>query len=184
VGIYKFLSFQLVPIFVTNGTPPTLNIFRSFGGSLHQESNGLGALSGASFELGFWLRGSPMKGTVLRAVFENYGYTYRTDVDSVSHTTRALLGMIGSASRFGAFTLNGDFGIGADLNKEERCYSAVFTSSGYVSKDTAGAPTGSGCGELQIVDTASAGASPIYPVSTPLYPVVFEFRLSLGIAID
>jgi hypothetical protein len=184
VGIWKFLSFEMVPIFVTTGTPPTLNLFRSFGGSLRQESNGLGALSGSSFELGFWLGGHPLKGTVLRAVFENYGYTYRTDIDYVSHTSRVLMGMIGSASRFGAFTLNGDFGIGVDLNKEERCYSSVFTASGYISQDTPGAPTGSGCGELQVVDTSSAGAFPIYPVSAPLYPAVFEFRLSLGVTID
>ena len=93
------------------------------------------------------------------------------------------MGMIGSASRFGIFTITGDFGLGVDLNKEERCYAETARGSG-VSRDAAGAPTGSGCGQLEIVDTIGPGGGTIYPVSDFLYPAVLEFRLALGISID
>ena len=180
VGIWKFLSVQMVPVWITNSTPPTLNYFGTYKGSLSQEGNVGGAFAGTSLELGFWLGGHALKGTVLRAVFEDYSVNYKTDADSTAHTTRALLGMIGSASRFGAFTLNGDFGLGVDLNKEERCYKQSVSVAGVVSGDTPGNPTGTGCGDLEVEDKAGN----LYQVSTWPYPVVLEFRISLGIAID
>lgn len=177
VGLYKFMSFELVPVFVTTSTPPTLNYFNTYGGSLSQESNGLGAMSGASFGLGFWLSGHPMKGTVLRAIYQNYGMKYKTDADEATHTQRAIVGMLGSVSRFGAFTLGGGFGLGVDLNKEERCYK---DSAPGVVADRPGAPTGTGCGQVQLMD----GARNTYIVTGFPYPAVLEFRISLGITID
>src|SRR5213075_175468 len=100
-------------------------------------------------------------GTVLRAVFEDYSINYKTDVDQWSHTTRAFLGMIGSASRFGAFTLNGDFGLGVDTNKEERCLDQFVQPGGAIVVQ----PT-SGCGKLEVKD----GAKNIYEVSSWPYP--------------
>ena len=177
VGFWKFMSFELVPEFVTTSSPPTLSYFSGFGDSLRQEANGLGALSGATFDIGFWLSGHPMKGNVLRAMFLNNGYTYKTvspagaDIDSVSHTQRVLMGMFGSVSRWGAFSLEGGIGLGVDLNKEERCYKPG---------DVVGKPQGAGCGQLQLTDSTGN----IFQVSAFPYPAVLTFRLSLGITID
>lgn len=122
----KFMSVELVPIFVANEQPPLFSL-SGRDDVLSRQSDGIGALAGTSIGLGFWLRGEAFKGTVLRAVFTNYGYGYKaTDADGVfdqaSHVERTLYGMIGSFTRYGAFTIAGGFGLGVDLNKEKRCF--------------------------------------------------------------
>jgi hypothetical protein len=166
-GVTSFMTFELVPVFVTASKPPFLN-YQGGNDPIRQESNGLGAMSGASFGLGFWLSGKPLRGYVLRALFQNYAYTYNAlgadtghTFDSVSHTDRVLMGMLGSHSRFGAFTIAGGLGLGVDLNHQERCIS------------------GRNCGELQVTDGRST-----FTVSDPLYPVVLDVRLSLGVSFD
>lgn len=122
----KFVSVELVPVFVANEQPPLFSL-SGRDDVLSRESDGIGALAGTSIGLGFWLRGEAFKGTVIRAVFTNYGYGYKaTDQDGVfdqaSHVERTLYGMIGSFTRYGAFTIAGGFGLGVDLNKEKRCF--------------------------------------------------------------
>lgn len=173
VGLLSFMSVELIPVFVTNSS----NYLDGIRSPLQQESNGLGALSGISIDAGFWLGGKPFKGYVLRAIYENYGYTYKvTDgtgavADRLSHTDRVLMGMLGSVSRIGVFTIAGGLGLGVDLNKEERCY--------VPGQDFVGSPTGRGCGNLELSDGTSR-----YNVASFLYPAVLEFRFSLGVSID
>src|SRR6187399_2162947 len=66
----RFLTVQVVPIFVTWSSPPALNL-QGREDNLTQHSNGWGPVSGASFGLGFWLGGKPFQGYVLRAAYTN-----------------------------------------------------------------------------------------------------------------
>jgi hypothetical protein len=169
VGILKWLTGELVPVFVTGETPPMLG-FTTFSGreeSVRQESNGWGPLSGTSIGLGFWLGGEALRGYVLRAIFQNYAYTYRSDVATLDHTDRILMGMFGSHNRWGAFTLATGFGLGVDLNHQRACF-------------VDGRPTDSGCDGLYIPVSATQAVD----VSSEFYPVVLAVRLSLGVTID
>jgi hypothetical protein len=161
-----------------NSKPPTMN-FQGGQDPLRQESNGLGAMSGASIDAGFWLSGDVLRGTVLRAMLQNYSYTYKThddagQIDSTSHTKRVLMGMIGSHNRWGAFTLAGGIGLGIDLNKQQRCYKTG---------DTIGAPSGSDCGEIQVALDRSARPT-VFDAGGFLYPAVLDLRISLGVAFN
>lgn len=125
--VYKFLTVEVVPVFVTTEKPPTLNYSSYEKSTLHQKSNGLGAISGAAIDAGLWFGGKPFDGYVLRAGFTNYAYTYEssfgtpTQHDSVSHTDRQFFAMIGSHNRWGAFTIAGGIGLAYELNKQNRC---------------------------------------------------------------
>lgn len=173
-GIWKFISFEMVPEFVINDKPPAVNL-GSFPDVLTQHSNGLGALSGSSFGLGFWLQGEPFEGYVLRAFLTNYGYTYRSAdsagiIDEVSHTDRQFIGYIGSHSKFGPFTIAGGTGIGYELNSEKRCFTGTTVAS-HTSDCTDK--------ELQIAVSRNP-QNGIVNLNGPLHPVVLMFRLSLG----
>jgi hypothetical protein len=165
-GITKWMTAELVPVFVVNDSPPTLS-FKGIGPEVKQESNGPGALSGTSVGLGFWLGGKAFHGYVLRAIFTNYGYNYQSysaagaQVDSVTHTDRWLMGMLGSHTMFGPFTIAGGIGLGVDLNKEFVCV-----------------PKGTSCKGIELNLGPGQGA---VDVSSPFYPVVIAGRISLGV---
>ena len=162
VGVLKWLSVEMVPVFVTGTTPPALGGFSGRDGGVSQHSNGLGPISGTSIGAGFWLSGNVLHGYVLRAIFTNYGYEYRTDVDSFVHTDRVLEGMIGSNATWGPFTIGGGIGLGVDLNSQTRCIN------------------GDKCNDLQIrLGDGSTGI-----VSSFIYPVVLDGRISLGVTFD
>ncbi len=179
-GVWKFISFELVPQFVVNDKPPYFNNVTGRSGiDFTQHSNGIGALSGASIGAGFWLDGKPFEGTVLRVILTNYGYTYRsTDgngatIDEASHTDRQLYGFIGSHARWGFFTIAGGIGLGVELNKQQRCFPDA----------TLGSATGSGCPDNSLLiatDKANPNNGPV-DVNGSLYPVYLMGRLSLGV---
>jgi hypothetical protein len=122
-AVLKWMSVELVPIFVVNDTPPTFNYFTGPQG-LKRESNGWGPLAGTSLDVGFWLQGKAMEGNVLRLILTNYSYKYTAPLDSVSHVERQLFGYFGSHDRFGAFTIAFGFGLGGELHPQRRCYVA------------------------------------------------------------
>ncbi len=174
VEVWEFISFELVPVFVVNEEPPTFN-FVGREDTVTQHSNGIGAMSGASFGVGFWLDGEPFEGNVLRVVLTNYGYEYRAEdgsgeIDSLEHTERHLYGMIGSHYKWGFFTLAFAFGLGVELNQQERCFD-----------DSTGAVKTSGCdGEMHLkVDRASPPT--IMDFNGFLHPVQLTGRISLGV---
>jgi len=176
VGLLKWLSVEVVPVFVVNDQPPTFN-FVGREDPLTQESNGLGALSGASLSAGFWLEGKPLKGYVLRAILTNYGYTYKASdangvFDEVSHTERHFYGYFGSHSRFGAFTIAGGIGLGVELNKEQRCF------------DTNLQPTTSGCDSDEFLIKLDRNAGTVGNLNSGLHPIQLMGRISLGVTID
>lgn len=175
-GVWKFISVEMVPVFVTSESPPAVN-FAGFDSSLTQHSNGLGPISGASLGAGFWLSGEPFSGYVLRTYFTNYGYTYKAHsggsvVDKVSFTERRFVVFFGSHSRFGPFTLAGGFGLGYELNSQERCGFAL-TSTGDV------LPRTSNCNGHNQIKLDSA-ASEVANLNGPLHPFYLEARFSLG----
>jgi hypothetical protein len=172
VELWEFLSLELVPVFVVNDQPPAMN---DFDGVLSQHSNGLGALAGTSVGLGFWLDGKPMEGYVIRAIFANYGYTYRTEdndglIDEVSHTDRHIYGFFGSYRRWGFFTIGGGIGLGVELNEERRCFTDANVASATSDCDDE---------QLQIAldrdvkETASRGSA--------VEPIQLMGRISLGV---
>lgn len=129
VGLMKFMSVEVVPSFVVNKAPPSFGYVSGRDEQLERTSSGLGPLAGSAFDIGFWLEGRPMKGTVLRAIYSVESYLYRSvdgrgTIDQVDLTEHQLLGYLGSHSRWGAFTLAGGFGLGAVLNPEKRCFDA------------------------------------------------------------
>lgn len=174
--VWKFISVELVPVFVVNDSPPELNM-HTLSSALTQHSNGLGPISGTSIGAGFWLNGKPFRGTVLRVIFTNYGYSYKTNdnsgnlIDQVDHTERQLYGYIGSAARWGFFTIAGGIGLGVELNNQQRCFP---------SGATIGQPTTSNCkGELDIA--LDKNLQNVANLNGPLHPAYLMARLSLGV---
>jgi hypothetical protein len=171
VEVWEFISFELVPVFVVNDSPPSFNL-RGREDTVTQHSNGIGALSGASFGAGFWLNGKPFEGNVLRVVLTNYGYEYRAEdstgpIDSLEHTERHFYGMFGSHHKWGFFTLAFAFGLGVELNQQERCYDSAT-----------GGFTDSGCdGELQLLVGRD---NTIMDLNSFLHPIQVTGRISLG----
>jgi hypothetical protein len=129
VGVLKFLSVEVVPSFVVNQNPPTLGYLSGLEERLERKGRGLGPLAGATFDVGFWLNGRAMRGTVLRVMFQNHSYEYAASdqagvFDRVNVTERVLAGFLGSQSRIGAFTMSGGFGIGGVVGGQKRCFTA------------------------------------------------------------
>jgi len=178
VALWKFLSLEIVPLFIVNDEPPTFNLIGREE-NITRESNGLGALAGASFSAGFWLKGKPFEGYLLRAILTNHSLTYRVSddrgvFDEASHTERHFYGFFGSYNRWGAFTLGGGFGLGVELNKEERCYRLNQMDMPVLSTDCDG----------EFAVKADRNVTQVIPLTGPLHPVQYMFRLSLGIVID
>lgn len=183
VGLWKFLSFELVPVFVTESEPLMLNL-SGRDDTVTQHSNGLGPISGTSLGLGFWLGGEPFRGYVLRAIFTNYGYTYKAQdsmgtFDSVDHTQRQLIAFFGSYGRVGFFTYGGGFGLGYELNQQERCDPTFVPNVDGAERIVA---LGKGCEELQIA--TDRFATGIAVLGNDLSPLVLMGRISLGVAFD
>lgn len=171
--LYEFLSFELVPVFVTSEVPPSLRL--SYDVDVHQKSNGLGALAGTSLGLGFWVGGKPMRGTVLRAIFTNYSYTYFSEWsgplgqptrDEVSHVERHLYAYLGSQNLYGIFTVAGGIGLGVELNKERRCF------------DSNGGHTSNCNKDQQLI---RVGPETVHDLHSFSYPLELMARISLGV---
>jgi hypothetical protein len=182
VGLAKWLSLETVPMFVTDESPPLLNL----GGGdsrIYLHSNGLGPLAGATLGVNFWPK-KVFKGYVIRTGLINYGLSYETrdsagkQVDTVSHTKREFYAMFGSMERWGAFTLAGAFGLGYELNKETRCF-----PSNAVLFDPADAKPGN-CDEIQIAVPSGTNTVAAIPVTPFTYPWELLVRFSLGVTID
>lgn len=172
--VWKFVSVETIPIFVVNSKPPLLNL-SGIPDTLSQQSNGLGSLAGASIGAGFWLNGKPFQGTVLRFYYTNYGYKYVAkengiELDSVKHTERFLVGMLGSHSKWGPFTIGTGIGLGVELNRERRCVDAI-----------AGGHKTSGCTDDEIVLTVQRSTNAQTAVTGPWHPVYLLGRISLGV---
>jgi hypothetical protein len=166
--IWRFITFEVTPIFVTSQQPPILR--QSFDRDVNQYSNGIGSLAGAAIGPGFWLNGRPNRGTVLRAIFTNYSYRYEAPrtLDSLTHTERHLYAYIGSHSKWGVFTLASGVGLGVELNRQRRCFNG---SSREASSDCANDELLLATGPQTNADFRS------WP-----YPLEIMWRLSLGVA--
>lgn len=178
---WKFITVEIVPILVANDDPPAID-FGGFDDALTQHSNGIGPFSGASFGAGFWLQGEPFSGYVLRFLFTNYGYTYRARdgagvFDHVSFTERRFVGFFGSHSRFGPFTLAGGFGLGYELNQQQRCGLTTVTPAGGGAPVIAGRDTN--CNDRQAI-ALQRDLSELADLNGSLHPVYLEARFSLG----
>jgi hypothetical protein len=176
VKLFEFMTVELVPVFVVNDEPPTLNLSGS-PDVLRQESNGLGPISGASLDVGFWLDGSAFSGYVIRVGITNYGYTYRTEddqgeIDSVDTVEREAFVMFGSQASWGAFTLAGGIGLGVHLNKDERCFADGATSPSQ-------SRTSDCDGELLIATERSTQG--VADLHGDLFPADLMGRFSLGV---
>jgi hypothetical protein len=171
VELWKFISLELVPAFLLDTQPPLLN---DFDGVLTQHSDGIGALTGASLGVGFWLDGEPFRGTVLRGLFASYSRTYRTEdkagpIDEVSHSERLLGAMIGSYNRWGPFTIGGGVGLVFDLNDERRCFTQATVES--ATDD---------CDDEQLKIALDREVRQTAGVYGGLHPVQLVGRISLG----
>jgi hypothetical protein len=180
---WKFISVELIPVFVTSSEPLLLNYSR-FDGTLTQHSRGIGPISGASLGAGVWLFGEPFSGYVIRLNFTNYAYTYRAadgggTFDRIEVTERRLALFFGSHSRFGPFTIAGGFGLGLELNQHERCGLARASSG---SGDSEFRVTGRSddCEGRQLI-ALSRNLSETADLNGPLHPVYFEARFSFGL---
>jgi hypothetical protein len=170
VQIWEFITFETVPMFVTESEPVLFNL-SGHEDTISQHSKGLGALAGATLGVGFWLEGEPFEGYVLRAELTNYSFQYRAtddtgEFDNASHVERHFYGMFGSFSRWGPFHLGGTLGIGAELNKESRC------------------PSGLTCDPDEFVIRYGRAPGETTNLHSWSYPIELTFRLSLGFAFD
>jgi hypothetical protein len=182
VAVWKFISVELVPVFVANDEPPSFN-FSGREDPISQHSNGLGPIAGTSIGAGFWLSGEPLEGYVLRAIFTNYGFTYRASdragvFDEFDFTERRLMGFFGSHSRWGAFTLSGGIGLAYELNQQARCFASGTTpiaGSDCVDED-----------EMHILldPDPIQGGWLVDDMNGGLHPLYLEARFSLGVVID
>jgi hypothetical protein len=184
VQVWKFITAEVVPIFVVWQQPPTFN-WLGRDSSVHQESNGLGPISGASIGAGFWLEGKAFRGYVLKAILTDYGYKYvaKDDAGVIDHANqveRKLFGFFGSYSKIGIFTIGGGIGIGAELNRRRRCIASEATA-------TSPAVPGTNCKDdflIQIDRNPPLGQSSQANLRGFPYPVVLEGRISLGFVFE
>jgi hypothetical protein len=140
VAMLKFLSVEVIPSFVVNKNPPTLGYVSGLEEQLVRKGDGLGPLAGSTFDVGFWLNGKAMRGTVLRVLFQTHSYEYEASdaagvFDRVRVTERVLGGFLGSQSRIGAFTMSGGFGLGGVLGGQKRCFTALEMPTSQCSKN-------------------------------------------------
>lgn len=171
----KFISVEIVPIFLVNSQPPYLNLSGGFPDVLEQESNGLGPLAAASLGVGFWISGEPFDGTVLKAIYEHSGYTYRTedefgDIDEVTHTGRRLFGFLGGQRRFprdGVFTIAGGIGLGWEFNQQSRCF--------------VGGQPSSDCRNDDLLIALDTSKNEVVDLNGSLHPAYLMGRISLGV---
>jgi hypothetical protein len=176
VGLLDFLTVELVPTFVVQEKPPTLNLSGA-PDVLRQESNGLGPMSGAALDVGFWLDGTAFHGYVIRVGVATYGYSYTTQddigvIDSVDVTERQAFAMFGSQASWGAFTLAGGIGLGVELNRQQRCYPQGAT-----------APQTENCDDALEVATDRSTVEPV-DLNGSLFPVSLVGRFSLGVLFE
>ena len=178
--LWKFISVELMPVFVTAQSPIALN-YAGLDDPLTQHSNGLGPISGARAGVGVWLGGEPFRGYVIRLDFSNNGYVYRSSdsqglIDRVSFSERRIAIFIGSHSRFGPFTFAGGFGLGYELHQVDRCglsYAASGESEKIVGRSD-------GCKGKQLI-ALDRSLDERADLNGPLHPVYFEARFSLGV---
>ncbi|HKP64437.1 MAG TPA: hypothetical protein VJV78_47190 [Polyangiales bacterium] len=180
MGVWKFISVELIPLFVTATQPILLNYSR-LDNTLTQHSRGIGPIPGVSLGVGFWIFGEPFSGYVIRLNFANYAYTYRAadgggTFDTVEHTDRQLRLFFGSHSRFGPFTLAGGFGLGIELNPSERC-GLASTGDG---DDFQISGRTSNCEGKQLI-ALNRDLTETADLNGPLHPVYFEARFSIGL---
>jgi hypothetical protein len=179
VGLLDFMTVELVPQFVVTQKPPTLNL-EGAPDVLRQEANGVGPISGASLDVGFWLDGTAFHGYVIRVGITNYSYTFRTeddtgDIDEVDTVERVAFAMFGSQASWGAFTIAGGIGLGVHLNRHERCFPEGATS-------VAQARTTDCDDELQIATRSDV--QDWVDLRGGFYPAELIGRFSLGILIE
>jgi hypothetical protein len=171
--VWKNFSAELTPVFVLSQTPLSLEV--NSADVIQQHSDGLGPMSGVAVGLNYWLGSRPMRGTGLEVLFTNYAYTYTTSApDSVSHVDQRLYGVINSRSVWGIFTMGAAFGIGAELNRDRRCFRGpdLNSATSNCAKDEL----------LLAVDRApNAGIVSVVDLHSSTYPVEFLFRLSMGV---
>lgn len=172
--LLPFLSLEIVPVLVVNDSPPAIT--RAFDDEVTQHSNGLGALAGTSIGVGLWPSGKVLEGTVVRAIFTNYGLSYRSHterggrVDQLSHTERHLYGYIGSHRVLGGFfTLAGGVGLGVELNRQKRCFEADGPTSD-CRRD-----------RLLLRRDSPEGETTAFDMNSWSHPVQLLFRFSLGV---
>jgi len=170
--VLSFLSVELVPMFVVSEQPPFIG--RAFDELVTQHSNGIGALAGTSLGVGFWFSRKALHGTVLRAIFTNYGLSYRSldadgeTYDELAHTERHLYGYLGSHTVMGGFTIAGGVGLGVELNRQRRCFEGPGTTN-----PTSDCPKD----ELQL----ARGATSVWDMNSWTHPVQILGRISLGV---
>jgi hypothetical protein len=176
--LWKFLTVQITPIFVTAHSPIALN-YAGFDDPLTQHSNGLGPLAGASIGVGAWLMGTPFRGYVIRLELTNYGYEYRASdgrgvFDKAEFTERRVIAFFGSHSRYGPFTFAGGFGLGYELHQVERCGLMQTGSNDTITGRS------SGCSGKQLI-ALDRRADDRADLNGPLHPVYFQARFSIGV---
>ncbi len=183
VGVWEFITVELVPVFVVNREPPSFD-YSGREDPISQHSNGLGPISGTSIGAGFWLSGRPFSGYVARLVFTNYGYHYRAassgrTFDAVDFTERRLMAYFGSHSQFGIFSIGGGIGLAYELNQVARC----FTSGGGLLAATDNCPDDD---EQQILlePGRTNGRAVVDDLNGGLHPFYIEARFSVGLAFD
>lgn len=173
--VWKFISVELVPVFIVNDQPPYLNLgFAGVPNTLYQKSAGIGALAGTSVGVGFWLNGKPMEGYVLRAELTDYAITYDAHdnlgpIDQFKYVERYFQVLLGSHSKWGPFTLAGTFGLGTALNKVQRCFidNAAVTS---------------GCPNSKNAELMVTRLGDTVNLNQWSYPIDIVVRISLGVA--
>jgi hypothetical protein len=181
-SVWKFISVQITPTFVTASSPIALN-YAGFDDRLTQHSRGLGPLSGAAVGVAAWLSGEPFYGYVIRLEFADNGYEYRAAdskgvYDKVQFTERRLNLFFGSHSRFGHFTFAGGFGLGYELHQVERCGLALVGSSSDADSHVVGRT--SDChGKQQIA--LSRNLDDWADLNGPLHPIYFQARFEIGV---
>ncbi len=180
VALNANLSLELVPVFVTSDSPPTLNL-SGREDNLLQSSNGVGPISGVSLGVGWWLDGTPFRGSVLRGILTNYGYTFETTgaggaiVDRVDHVERAFLVFFGSYSRWGAFTLGGGLGLGLSLTRQRRCFEVPEAAAPGVQFAT------TECEDDEQLIALDPQLDRVANLNDALAPALLVGRLSLGV---
>jgi hypothetical protein len=180
VGVWRFISVELVPVLVANTEPPSFD-FAGRDSLVSQHSDGLGPIAGFTIGAGFWLFGTPFQGYVARLSLTNVGIAYEaTDsegvFDHVDNVERRLQLFLGSHSRFGFFAVSGGLGLGYELSRSERCF--VNEGTQLMQAVT------SGCHDEELQITVDRSGKSFADLHGPFYPFYILARFSIGVVFD
>jgi hypothetical protein len=182
VGLLKFMSVEIVPVFVVNDQPPSLNFSRHRRQPCTRKNRRPGSHGRQLAQPGFWLEGKSDAGLRTARILTKLTATptkrkMTSDRSMRSATPAPVLLLQSGRTRAGAlFHARGRHRLGCRAEQGNRAVSSLANATSYGRRDVERLRQ-----QQIIVQRSPVG---IYKPEFAAHPVQLMFRFSLGITID